>query len=187
MGDGNSVRPIMERYGKISFKVYLKIFWRARLTEKWKNLAPKPGKVWPPGRWLRALHLDWFGGERLTGAGGLAEKARIQLKLGWDFLNATGKRYRILRSGNCRVCNVLETRDHYLLRCCRFSVQRDALLRDLALAGVVNPSIKCLLCGVSGDPNVDRRTNGGREVIRLVERYITDTKRYKEGYGAVVR
>ena len=128
-----------------------------------------------------------MGGERLTGAGGLAEKARTQLKLGWNFLNETGKRYRILRSGNCRVCNVLETRDHYLLRCSRFSVQRDALLRDLALAGVVNPSRKCLLCGVSGDLNVDRRTNGGREVIRLVERYITDTKRYKEGYGAVVR
>jgi hypothetical protein len=66
-----------------------------------------------------------------------------------------------------------ETVEHFFLRCPKFAVQRQAMLADLALLNVREPTEQILLFGI-GNSSLAHNT----KLFETIHKYITSTKRF---------
>ena len=105
-------------------------------------------------------------------------KLLTQLRLDWDFLNATGFRYKKIHSNECPVCKEKEDRRHFLLHCKRYTVYRTSMFQKIkAVVGQQVPiTLKLLLGG--GNFSSSKK----HQIQNIVMDFILITRRYKEGY-----
>ena len=109
-------------------------------------------------------------------------KLLTQLRLDWDFLNATGFRYKKIRSNECPVCKEKEDRRHFLLHCKRYTVFRNIMFQKIkAVIGQQVPiTLKLLLGG--GNFSLSKKD----QIQDIVMDFILITKRHKEGFLMVL-
>ena len=108
----------------------------------------KLGVKWnrcPQGEILRAVKRNWTPLPKSVCCGGIRkyEKVRAQLRMGWNCLNRTRKRFG-WGSNKCPHCNQVEDRQHLLLQCQKYQSQRRIFFGKLRELGVP-PTVQTML------------------------------------------
>lgn len=104
------------------------------------------------------------------------EVMRAQLRMGWDHLRHTAAHLRPGISNLCPSCNVVESREHYLLECKRFKLQRKPLSELLESFGLDFSVVNLL----SYNAQISCARNF--EVRNEVDRFLKATKRFENCY-----
>ena len=155
----------IESYGTKRFKVPLLKFYYQKMNVRWENMVS--------GIYLRNVKKQWLKHDIFVAPDRKIEKILTQLRLGRNTLNRTRSHVTNL-DHRCNVCMIRETRDHFLLHCARFAVQRGKLfakIRNLGFAGQITSEL------LLGHPrNVKFKL--ALKIRRLCTVYITETGRF---------
>ena len=158
----------LETFGTKQFKTAMKNYLFSKLTDEWNAMLE--------GSLLRRYKNFWANektklGYRQKWSSRSVEITITRLRLGWNSLNATRKRFR-KGTDLCQHCGTREDCDHYFLQCIRYTGPRAKLEHAFASKGIALYTMNCL--SLLNIPQQHRHA-----ITTAVEEYITETGRFR--------